>query len=619
MWADNTSVICRGGTVADTDTGFLRPRLVEDAPRPRRTSWARILAAFAMVVAVLAILPGRTAIPPLVESDYCYQLIAADRLFDGQGLTSPPPAAPFQSWEWTKDWGFLTNWPVGYSILVVALRKVLHLSTLDACRWISVAACATALVGWFAWTRRIVPCGLAGWLLSVVAAACAVSAASLINPSTDALLVAALPIVMLLAIVAVEMPDGSGDVRTRLLSRGLFVALGLLTGGLFWIRYASIFVPLAIGVFLALEWRLRRRLRVVQMVFYVLGALTPIVALLALHRAYGGSDSAHSQLNLGHGIGWGFTFSHILRTWWMFTDLGFYDHRHVGHWLYAMWPIGLTAIGLAMRPLHAAVRSFLGTQATILSLCVLFSGLGMLLCASTLFCGKFDYVGLDRYYVPLRPLYFVLFVAPVVLAGRRSLRLLACVALLIAASWTFQQEWSRTYRRWLASDRPVTAYGQWSRCFEPGAADLFGWLRAQQGPELVVVSNFHEYVTLETGIPALPIPPHREALAGWLGRVCEARGVNDLRVLFVLDPDNKWRGAWIPKPARVIEEFRLTRAADAPSYVYVYQFLETEDGNQLAEGQALTSSTVDIASATATFVAMPTAKPIAESTPTRVP
>lgn len=54
----------------------------------------------AAVALVLAVLPGRRDIPPLVESDYCYLLTAADRFIAGKGLTTTTPVAPLQPWTW---------------------------------------------------------------------------------------------------------------------------------------------------------------------------------------------------------------------------------------------------------------------------------------------------------------------------------------------------------------------------------------------------------------------------------------------------------------------------------------------------------------------------------------
>ena len=131
--------------------------------------------------------------------------------------------------------------------------------------------------------------------------------------------------------------------------------------------------------------------------------------------------------------------------------------------------------------------------------------LAMLIGATAVFGDKYDYVSLDRYYTPGKPLYLVLFAAPILLIRSRVSRVVACIGLLVASSWIGQQEWRRPYSRWLAAEREVTPYGQWSRCFVPDASKLFHWLERQDSPELVVVSNFHEYVALETGIPATAI------------------------------------------------------------------------------------------------------------------
>jgi hypothetical protein len=150
------------------------------------------------------------------------------------------------------------------------------------------------------------------------------------------------------------------------------------------------------------------------------------------------------------------------------------------------------------------------------------------------------------------------------LIPRRVVRAVLCVALVLACSWTLQQEWSRPYERWRTADRPRTPYGQWSRCFEPDAFELYAWLASQAGPNLIVVSNFHEYITLETKIPALPIPLDRATLNTWIDGICTSREVTNPRVLFVLDPDNRERSYWLPDPSTVIKTFALTPRTEAP-------------------------------------------------------
>lgn len=231
---------------------------VQAAPAP--ISWLWIPLGILAITIVLAFLPGRTRIAPIVESDYCYLLIAADRMFAGSGLTTPPPVAPLQPWSWQNDWVFLTQWPIGYPLLVCAFRWTFGLSSIQACQWIGLLACATALAGWFAWIKRSVPCGVTGILLSAVGAGCAVSTASLLNPSTDMIFVALLPFVLLLTTGAIERLGSESDDQSK--RRGtLWLALaGLTAGGLFWIRYAAVFVPLAVGVYLIVEWYRHRPL-----------------------------------------------------------------------------------------------------------------------------------------------------------------------------------------------------------------------------------------------------------------------------------------------------------------------------------------------------------------------
>ena len=54
-----------------------------------------LMVAWVLVIAAgLWLVPGRSQILPLVESDYAYMLTAADRLYEGYGLTAPVPVAP---------------------------------------------------------------------------------------------------------------------------------------------------------------------------------------------------------------------------------------------------------------------------------------------------------------------------------------------------------------------------------------------------------------------------------------------------------------------------------------------------------------------------------------------
>lgn len=519
-------------------------------------AWVALVLGIAVVSVGFAYLPGRTLIPPLIESDYCYLLIAAERLYDGLGPTAPLPVAPFQPWTWRADWGVLTNWPVGYPLLICFVRVLLGVSAIEACRWISVVACATALAGWFVWLKRCVPAGVTGVLVAAVAAGCSVSTAWLVNPSTDLLLAAALPFVLLFTAEAIRNLTSEEPRRSRARSTAWLVAAGLTAGGLFWVRYASVFVPLAVALYLLLEWR-HRRIRLRQISVFGVCAAIPIVALLLINHSFDTGGTLRTQLNLGHTVRLDLSPQLLGRAWWNFTDLGFYDYHPLSHWIYALWPATIVVVALLMRPSRQALRAFVSAPPIVLSTIVVVTLLAMLVGTTALFGDKYDYVRLARYYAPIKPLYFLLFVAPLMLIPRRLVRALTVVALLAACSWLVQQSWSRPYKTWLHADREATPYGQWSRCFEPGAANLYGWLTEQDASELIVVSNFHEYIALETGIPALPIPEDPATLDAWVKRIQCAREIREARVLFVLDLDNRWRDYWVKPPDEIIRTFHL--------------------------------------------------------------
>ncbi|MCH7592037.1 MAG: hypothetical protein IH989_04555 [Planctomycetes bacterium] len=312
----------RGKTVAPPETMSLVPVIARAG-----SSWLRVLLAITLVATVLALLPGRTSIPPLIESDYCYMLTAADRLYDGHGLTTPAPVAPNQPWEWTTDWTFLTRWPMGYPLLVCTVRLVFGLATLEACSWISLFACATALVGWFLWVKRCVPPGVTGSLLAAVAAGCAVSTASLLNPSTDLILVALLPFVLMAAVRAVAVVRGGDEPGTRRRAMWAFAFAGLLCGGMFWIRYAAVFVPVGVGAFLVTQRLRGSRVSPWHLASFAAATAVPMTALMLINRTMSTGTSVQAQLNLGHSATFGLSLDQLLTTWRNFTRFGFYDYH----------------------------------------------------------------------------------------------------------------------------------------------------------------------------------------------------------------------------------------------------------------------------------------------------
>ena len=533
------------------------------ASRRRLLRAAAVPVAFVATATALAMIPDLSTIPPLIESDYCYQLLAADRMLDGLGPTSLNPVAPGQPWQWQTDWSWLTRWPMGYAALIYAVRSIASLSSIDAARWISIAACALAFVGWFTWVRRSTAKGLVGALLGVVAAGCGVSTAGLINPSTDALLAAMLPFVLLL--LTSDRPQPS-------ISR--LVLGGLLAGGLCWIRYAAVFVPIGIALALLLEVAIPRRQRFMRVLAFALSTAVPIVALLTLNRL-AGAGALQSQLNLGHSIGFDFSWGLLWQTWWHFTNLPFYGYLSAGHWLFALWPMVFVA-GVTLVPaIRKGIASSVSPDSIRLGGCLVLALLSMLVGATVLFADKFDYVNsLDRYYQPLRPIYVVLFVAPLALLPSRVLRIGAVVGLVVAGNWLVRYEWPRPYQRWVNARRVATPYGQWARCFTPGADELYGWLRAQANPSLIIFSNYHEYVAMETGLPAIPIPPDGITRDRWIDQICQARGIDNPRVLFVLDDDNRWREYWQPNPEDVKRQFRLDTPDDVPAFVAQFVYIE---------------------------------------------
>lgn len=534
-----------------------------------------------LAAGALAALPGRTSIPPLIESDYCYLLSAADRWHDGQGPTAPLPAAPGQPWDWTADWGFLTQWPVGYPALICGVRLLLGAETLDAARWINVLFCALALAGWFMFVRRVMPNGLTGWIGSALAGTSALSVGQLLNPSTDLLLIALLPYVLCLILDVIDPTEDGGEagdaehglqIPTRL---PLFkVALaGLVAGLLCWVRYASVFVAAGVAAFLTMRWLAagRRRSPAALICFAVFAGL-PLATLVAVNRLNGLAGSIQAQLNLGQEIEPAFSLGMLWTVWTVFTDLGYYDHHRWMRWLFALFPMALGVGALISPHIGSVVKEQLRRPAIGIGAAVLGGFMLMILAAGTLFGAKYPFPTLDRYYLPVRPLYFVLFVGPVLTIANRWMRSMSCVGLLMLGVWVVQVDWVRAYQKERNRTTEITPSGARAEAFTPRAAALYDWLTSIDSPELVVVSNFHEYILLETGIPALPIPPDRATLDGWLGRIRAGRRIGRTDVLFVLDPSNRWRDYWITPVPAVMEAFALRDRVNHPDSVSAHIF-----------------------------------------------
>lgn len=561
-----------------------RPHPVVTLSEPKAAiRWKRLFLGVIAVASALIVLPGRSSIPPLVESDYCYLLIAAERFYNGLGLTSLQPVAPFQRWEWRYDWGYLTQWPAGYPLLIAGLRWVFRCTSLEACRGISVLACAAAIVGWFTFVRRTVPRGVTALLLAGVAAASCLSTGMIINPSTDLILIAALPFIMLL----VSDAQASREELRRF--RCGFIVAGLLAGGLFWFRYASIFVPVAVGMILLWEC-FHRRLWFSALVAFAISAAMPILTLTILNAALGPASSVSAQFNLGSKVGFTLSVSALCRAWWEFTDFGFYSHRPLFHWLSAVTPLLLPLV-LLIKPARFALARLFASVELRLAVSVVISLLGMLVAAAALFGAKFDYIGLERYYLPARPLYFLIFAAPLMLVPRRIVRFLLCLILASFASWTVFQDWAPTYSRGIYAHRPSTPSGAWSRPFEPDANKLYDWVREQnrENAQLLVFSNFHEYLAMETGVATLPIPSSIESLRNMLPQARSIRGIDNPQPVFVINPDNLWRNYWIDSPDQIIRKFELEPIKSLPAELQGYVLVPTSPPSRQVDYCTLTS------------------------------
>lgn len=404
--------------------------------------------------------------------------------------------------------------------------------------------------------KRAVPDGIAGMLLSAVAAGCSVSTASLINLSTDIIVTAVLPWLLLWITTTIPVDDMDHDGPSKNMTLRL-AGVGFASGTLFWIRYAGIFIPLAIGAYLLFVMYKHRAIRFREWFSYAGFAAVPVATLLILNKIFGSTGSLQSQLNLGTATNLNLSPSLLTTTWWNFTQFGFYDYHHFSDGFYALYPVVMISAFLLIRPLRRSFHTYMKTPAYGITI-FLVAGLFVLLITTTaVFGDKYNYVREERYYLSVKPLYFLLFVSPLMLIPRRFIRVTLCVILLIGCHWLIRVEWPRPYQRWLAADRPATAYGQWSRCFEPDADGIYAWLKQRAKSDWIVVSNFHEYIALETKIPALPIPPDAPTLDQWIERICTSRGVTDPHVVFVLDPENRWRNYWIPDPEEILLTFDL--------------------------------------------------------------
>ncbi|MFQ5496207.1 MAG: hypothetical protein ACE5EX_12605, partial [Phycisphaerae bacterium] len=388
----------------------------------RRAAW---VGAGCLIATALYLLPGRGDIAPVVADDNAYIFLAADHLYAGEGLTSLPPVAPLQPWEYTTDWAWLTQWPFGYPVLLCVVRGLLGVGTVQAAQIINVAACALALLGWFAFLRRSLPRGILGCLLSLVGAGSSVSVAMLINPSTDVLLVALVPCVLIGVQRIVAGPtdrasENQVDPNTPAASGSQiiapWVAVGAAAGGLVWFRYAAVFVPIALTLYLGVEVFLARRRRLTDLAGLWAGAALPILVLLLVNASQGTASSVQASVNLGTRIGFDFSPAMLVTAWQRWTDVGFYDYKWYSGLFFAIAvPCVPILLALLSRDYRRRVLEFMAAASYISGAALVASLFSVVMLCSTLFQAKFNFVDLERYYLPIRPLYFLLVVGPLLL------------------------------------------------------------------------------------------------------------------------------------------------------------------------------------------------------------
>jgi len=556
------------------------PRSNAPAARLSRTilRWSLWFALTAVVVTGLFWLPGRGAIAPSIVGDNAYIFLAADRLYAGHGATSTPPKAPFQPWTWRADWAFLTQWPVGYPLLICGVRALTQAATAKAATCLSVVCCGVGLVAWLAWMIRCVGRRLAGITIALTAALAAFSIDQLVNPASDTVLLAMTPVVLLIASIVLRF-DARADTSDSIRRPSHFgmIVLGLAAGGLFWIRYAAAFVPVGVGAYLTIAWLVSRHIGFKHVAVYGVSAAVPIVVLIVVNRVMGLGASVQEQLNLGQQAALAFDWRIAVDLWRNFTTQTPYAHRPESYWFFtAGLPLIAWTLPMLSRESRAALRRFIANPAVLLSMAMVASMFGLLAAATILFRGKYNYAELDRYYLSIRPFYWLLFVGPLAATPKTSIRVGVAMLMVAFGGWFVRQDHVRTYQRIAQKQTERTDYGRWAQRFEPNSRELFAWLSAQAGDNLVVFSNFQDDIALETQIPACPVPESQAELNEWLDTIRTVRGVESLRLLFVLEPDNPHRDYFQPTAAQTIETFDLLPATIAPDAIgrYVFQLIQ---------------------------------------------
>ncbi len=516
--------------------------------------------AFVLLAACLATIAAIVPIPLTISADACQILLAADRLTLGLGPTTIYPKVP------EVDWAFINHWPVGYPLLLWAVSTLAGISALDAAQVINVCAFAVSFLAWAAWFRRCLPASPAAQLLALTGGLLSLDPMYLWEPATDMILVALTPVALLLTERITRSPRTvTSDRRSGL----RFLLLGVAVGALTWIRYTGLYLTIGVGLFLLCLRFTRHRPRWGVPAAFIVGALMPLLLLAAVNGRLGHSiiDEPASALGLDFDLGWPLI-------WWKhFVQLPFLRSWWRSPMIFAtIIPVIAILIMAATGSTRRAARGFFRHHSVQLSVGAV-GGMFALLMLYRIFAQSFFVVEAEpRYLMCVRPFYLVLLAGPLLSIRWRSLRRAVCLALLAGVYWLVQAEWIDATRLRVADAPATTAYGRAARCFATGPDELYAWLGRNADANSIVFSNFFDEIALESHVPAQPLPAGVDALRDAVRRISIARGCNNPRLLFVLEPDNQWRhyylNAW-----QAIDTFGLERMNAASAVVRRYVFM----------------------------------------------
>lgn len=560
-----------------------------------RGGWLLWSTAFLLLAVGVGILQTALAIPPQIESDYCYQLLSVRRWNEGLGLTSLQPFAPGQPWHRRCDWGFLTQWPCGYPLLIIAVQWLGGLTLLGAASCLNAIACAATLTGWL---KAALQAPAKRWLtlpLGLTAGMTGLVPGSLINPQSDLLLTAALPWIILAA--AKHRFSTEKAVRWMSFHPGLFF-VGLSAGFLLWLRYAALFVGLALSVcFVIYSCRHRRSLRprFFDVLSFALGLFLPLSAILGLNVLFASGNGIQQQLNLGHTLSWSFGPAVIVESWKMLTHWGFYAHRPATLWLWSFGSLFLLTLVGGMAIFSSRMRRTIAQPVTALCGLMIAALLVVLVAATVLFGDKFNYVGLERYYLPVRPALVLFLLMPLaawasdarlnplqlgqalrreqgslpderistgIRIERRAAQCAIALGLALALHWQLFFEWPTTLTRWSRTRSERAPSGAWAQAFSPGANRLYALLERSVPRDVLIFSNFHEYLAFETGRTAYPLPDDPTHLAETVALASAGKANPPPPVLFILDRSIRWRDDFWPQTSEVVRRFDLKMLHD---------------------------------------------------------